>query len=90
MVKLDKNQTGLILGIFMALIHLVWAILVWIIPTLLQNFLDWIFELHALEPIWKLTTMTIFNALLLVIMTFIIGYIAGWIFAWIWNMKAKK
>ncbi len=90
MAKLDKNQTGLILGIFIALIHLVWAILVWIIPAALQSFLDWIFVLHAIEPYWKLTTMTAFNAILLVIMTFIIGYVAGWVFAWVWNMRTKK
>jgi hypothetical protein len=90
MVKLDKNQTGLIVGIFLALIHLIWAILVWVMPTALQGFLNWIFELHALEPIWKLTTMTIMNAILLVIMTFVIGCITGWVFAWIWNMRAKK
>lgn len=40
MAKLDKNQTGLILGMFISLIHLVWAIFVWIIPGLLQSFLD--------------------------------------------------
>jgi hypothetical protein len=90
MAKLDKNQTGLIVGIFLAIVHLIWAILVWVMPAVLQRFLNWIFELHALEPIWKLTTMTIMNAILLVIMTFVIGYIAGCLFACVWNMRAKK
>jgi len=90
MAKLDKNQAGLMFGVFLALIHLVWAILVFAIPALLQKFLDRIFNLHAIEPILKLTTMTIMNAVLLVIMTFISGYIFGFVFAWVWNMKAKK
>ncbi len=90
MAKLNKNQIGLILGIFIALMHLIWAILVWIIPTYVQSFFNWIFELHAIEPIYNITTMTLLNAIMLVIMTFISGYIFGWVFAWVWNMRAKK
>lgn len=90
MAKLDKNNTGLVFGMFLALLHLLWAVLIWVIPTYLQKFLDWIFKLHALEPIWKITTMTVINAALLVIITFIFGYILGWVFAWIWDWKVKK
>ncbi|MDD5192467.1 MAG: DUF5676 family membrane protein [Candidatus Nanoarchaeia archaeon] len=89
-MKLDKCKIGLIVGIFFAVVHAVWAILVGVIPGVLQNFLDWIFNLHFLEPVWILTSFNLLNAVMLVIITFICGYIIGWVFALIWNCLAKK
>ncbi len=89
-MKLDKNQVGLIVGIFFAVVHAAWALIIAIIPGTLQSFLNWMFELHFLEPIWTITAFNLVNALLLVVMTFVCGYIFGWVFAAIWNQLSKK
>jgi hypothetical protein len=87
---LDKHKLGLSVGLFFAVVHAAWALLVLVIPKILQNFLDWIFNIHFLEPIWRLTSFNLINAIFLIIITFIIGYIFGWVFAWAHNIHHKK
>lgn len=87
---LDKNRFGLAVGLFFAAIHAIWAVVVALIPNQLQAGLDWIFKVHFLEPIWKLTAFNFLNAIFLVIVTFIIGYIFGWLLACLWNWVKKK
>jgi hypothetical protein len=90
--KLNNNQVGLIVGIFFALTHALWAILVALVPVLLQQFLDWMYVLHSLKPIWVITSFDLMNAILLIVMTFVIGYALGWVFAaiWNWSKRSKK
>lgn len=91
MTKLKGHKAALVVGLFMGGIHALWALLVLIMPGALQSFLDWIFNVHFLEPVWVLTSFNFLNALFLVAVTFVIGYLATWLFVWIWNlMKAKK
>jgi len=86
----NKHKLGLIVGSFAALIHAVWAILVALVPDMLQKFLNWIFELHFLSPIYTITSFNAVNAVILVFITFIGGYVVGWVFGWIWGMFGKK
>lgn len=90
--KLNNNKIGLIIGIFFALMHAIWALFVAVMPGLLQQFIDWMFILHSLKPIWVITSFDFINAILLIILTFVIGYVFGWVFAaiWNWNIKSKK
>jgi hypothetical protein len=90
MAKLNKNKTGLVLGIFVALIHAIWAVLVAVIPASLQKLIDWAFLLHSLKPIYVITSFILLNAVFLVVMTFIVGYVLGWVFAAVWNWLVKK
>lgn len=87
---LDKNKTGLIVGLFLAAIHLIWSLGVLLIKSPMQNFLNWIFTLHALQPYWILTSFNFMNMIWLLIVTFIAGYILGWIFAIVANYIHKK
>jgi hypothetical protein len=87
---MNKNKTGLAVGYFFALIHLIWALMVWLMPSQLQSCLNWIFDLHGLEPIWILTSMTLMKAITLIIVTFIIGYIIGWVYAFFHHIHDKK
>lgn len=87
---LNKNKIGLVVGIFLAIVHIVWSLAVLIIPIQLQTFLNWIFVLHALQPYWVITAFNFVNAILLAVMTFIMGYIFGWVFAWCHNLMHKK
>jgi hypothetical protein len=86
---LDKNRAGIIGGLFLAIMHAVWALAVAIIPSTLQGFLDWVFGLHFLEPYFVLTAFNFPNAVLLVILTFVCGYICGWVFAAVCNWIRK-
>jgi len=90
MNKLNKNKIGLMVGAFLAIAHAVWALIVAVIPGALQSFLDWVFNIHFLEPVWVLTTFDLLNAIFLVALTFVCGYICGWVFAWIHNLVDKK
>jgi len=87
MAKLEKNKTGLVLGIFFALLHLAWALLVAIGSA--DAIIKWIMPLHFIGLIVPITTFSIVNALILVIAAFIGGYISGWVFAWLWNIIKK-
>ena len=89
-MKIDKNKAGLSLGVFFASVHLIWAILIAIIPSLMQSFIDWIMALHFLGISITVQAFNIFNAVLLVIFTFIVGYVFGWLFGFFWNWIVKK
>ncbi len=86
---MNRNKTGLIVGFFLAAVHVIWALLVAIIPGKLQNFLDWVFELHSLQPYWVITAFNFLNALFLVVVTFVFGYLYGYLFALIWNWISR-
>ena len=90
MAKLNKNKVGLVLGIFVALLHAFWALLIGIAPASVQNFLDWIFPLHFLNNVYTVTSFNFGYMLLLVIMAFVSGYVCGWVFAGISNWFSKK
>jgi len=78
-----KNQTGLVVGLFMAIVHAIWSLAVAIIPTALSDFLNWILRLHHMQFAFTITPFVFGKALLLVVMTFVIGWIFGSILGWL-------
>ncbi len=86
---LNKNRVGLAFGVFLAIVHAVWALLIAVVPVQFQKFLNWLFLVHALEPYWMLTQFVFLNAVLLVAVTFVFGYIFGYLFAAIFDMMHK-
>jgi len=89
-MKLNKNKVALALGLFVGLVHLVWAILVLLIPGSLQAFLNWIYGVHFLNNPFFITGFNLVNAIFLVLATFAVGYVYGWVFAEVWNWVQKK
>ena len=87
---LKSKQLGLAFGCFLAIIHLVWALSIAIIKQPMQNFLNWIFEIHMIQPYWILTQFSLMNTIWLVIITFVFGYILGWLLAVLWNKFGVK
>ncbi|MEK6906381.1 MAG: DUF5676 family membrane protein [Nanoarchaeota archaeon] len=87
---LNQNKFGLVIGCFFAVLHAVWALSVAIMKDTMQNFFNWIFNLHFLEPIWILTGFNLKDAILLIVVTFVVGFIVGWIFAGLYNLLSKK
>lgn len=74
-----KNKLALTLGFFFAAVHSVWVLLIAYMPVQLQAFLNWVFRLHGIEPYWTITFVTLWGAISLIILTFIVGYIIGWV-----------
>lgn len=84
MHQVKVHKIGLVTGGLMAIFHAIWALLVlfgWAKPLM-----DWILGLHFLSFEYSVDPFTIGNALLLVIVTGIIGYIGGVILGWLWNV----
>lgn len=88
MKELDVNKTALVVGSFMGLMHLLWALVV--LLGFAQTWLDFIFSLHFLNNPYTVTGFDLMRALMLVLVTFIVGYAGGFIFAYVWNMLLKK
>ena len=86
MAKLNANQVGLTLGLFAALVHLVWLIAV---AIGVQKLIDWVLLLHSIKLDLVLTNVVLLNAVLLIIVAFIGGYVVGAVFALIWNYAGK-
>jgi len=86
--KLDGNRTGLVVGFFMAGVHLVWSLTV--LAGMAQKYMDWMFSLHMMTNPITVTTFGWGTALMLIVVTFVVGYILGWIFTWAHNSVHKK
>lgn len=88
MQKLNKNEVGLVLGAVTALAHLVWLILVG--AGLAQGLLDWILDLHRIEPVFTVMPFAWGQAILLLIVTAVVGYVVGWVLAAVWNSLRRS
>lgn len=88
MEKLNKAKTGLVLGLFMAVVHAAWAFLVGL--GVAQGLLDWATKMHMMENPYIVFNFNLGTAIGLVVMTFVAGYVFGWIFAALWNSLRKS
>jgi len=85
---LDEKKTALSFGCFMAVMHAIWSAMVFI--GIAQWWLDWIFGLHFIKPVYSITAFSIITALTLVIVTFAVGAVFGFVFAKVWNWAGKQ
>jgi hypothetical protein len=88
--KISKNRAGLAVGLFVALVHAIWALIIWIAPKAMQDYLDWIFPMHFLTNVFSITAFNLTYALTLVLMAFVGGYVFGWLYAVIWDWLVLK
>ncbi|MEK7130007.1 MAG: hypothetical protein AAB803_03220 [Patescibacteria group bacterium] len=86
--KLNERSTGLIVGAFVGLVHLLWAVLV--ATGYAQGWVDWIFALHFVENPIMVTEFAMDKAVMLVGVTAAVGFAGGYVFAWLWNTLGKK
>ena len=86
----NKNKAGLVGGIFLGAVHLIWALLIAITPSGMQKLIDWILGLHFIDMDITIMPFKFLNALILVIITFVVGYAAGFALAWLCNLVKKK
>ncbi len=88
MGKLNKNQVGLTLGIFGAVAHFAWSILV--LSGFAKVLLDWILGLHFLNISYTMQSFSFVKMILLMIVAFVSWYVYGYVFAAFWNWISKK
>ena len=82
--EINANKLGLVLGIFFALVHFLWILLV--VSGFAKQFLDYALSLHFMGEVYSIGAFNIGIAAMLLIFTFVSGYILGFVFAWIWNV----
>ncbi len=87
-MKLNEHKTALTLGAFAGVVHIFWSLLVAV--GLAQTFIDWAHWLHFVNNPLKIRQFDIATALMLVVITSLIGYAVGFVFANVWNFLHKK
>lgn len=86
-MKLKASRVGLVLGLFIAGLHLLWSIIVaigW--GQMLMNFISWF---HMLSSQQQVAPFDLTAAFFMVLITFAVGYVIGWIFSTLWNKLYK-
>ncbi len=84
---LNKSKTAMAVGVFVALMHAAWAVVVGL--GLGQKLVNWAMTLHFMYYPVKVLEFNGSNAVMLVIATFVGGYVFGWVFAAVWNKFRK-
>lgn len=87
-LKLDPQKTGLGLGSLFGLMHLLWSLMVAI--GFAQGLMDWIYSIHFLNNPFRVGVFDVMTALILIVITSIVGFVIGWVFATLWNYWQKK
>lgn len=82
-MQVNKNKLGLVIGSYAAIVHLVWVILVAL--GLAQPLVNFIIRLHFIDFPHKIASFDFVNAVLLIVIAFIVGYVGGFIIGIIWN-----
>jgi hypothetical protein len=88
MNRIRPHSLGLAFGIFLALWHAFWSVLVWLGAA--QWLLDFIFRLHMITPPYKVEAFSFGTAIALVLITAPIGYVTGFVIGVIWNRCAVR
>jgi len=83
-----KYSLALTLGVFLSVAHIAWLFLVAIGAA--KPFMDWALALHHVQLSYSIMPFDIVNAVILVVMTFVVGYVAGWIISALWGGCCKR
>lgn len=87
-MKVNPHKLGMVVGIFGGSWHTLWSILVAF--GVAKPLLDWLLSLHFLSLTFSVQEFNLATAVILIIVTSVIGYILGYFLAWIWNWVVKK
>lgn len=80
-MKLNKRyqRWALMGGLFLSLVHLLWLLCIAVSQKGMQWFVDWIMELHHLQTKITVLPFSLGKAVILVVLTFVVGYALGWL-----------
>ena len=88
MNRVHPHSLGLAFGIFLPFWHVVWSLMV--LLGVAQKFMNFIFKVHMISPAYKVLAFSWGYALLLIVVTAVIGYAFGWVLGFIWNRYVAK
>jgi hypothetical protein len=79
----NPNKVGLVIGALTGGWHLLWSLL--IVLGCAQPILDFIFWAHMIKPVYFVKPFDPTAAVVLIVITSVVGYIFGFLGAVIWN-----
>lgn len=85
---IDPTSAGLCLGTLTGACHLMWSLLVAV--GWAQPLINFVFKLHFIEPVYRVTPFELGSATLLVVITTLSGFAFGYIFAQLWNGTSRR
>ncbi|MEK7089729.1 MAG: hypothetical protein AAB920_02840 [Patescibacteria group bacterium] len=84
MNKLNAHKVGLVFGGLFGITHTALALMV--LTGMAKGLMDWIFSLHFLVFQYEIAPFSFANAIVLIIITSLVGYVMGCVFGWLWNL----
>ncbi len=84
---IHPHKFGLALGALAGVWHIGWSLLVFL--GIAQDFLNFMFEMHFLKPVYKVAAFDIGTAIILIIVTSALGYLVGFVGIILWNILRK-
>jgi hypothetical protein len=88
MKKTFPYSLGMTVGAVVGLIHIVWSLLV--AAGKAQAWVNWVAKLHFIDPPAHVNTFDLGTAILLVIVTSLIGFIVGYVFGVVWTRMRQS
>ena len=82
--KMNVLKTGVALGIVFGVWHLCWSVLVAL--NLAQPFIDFVFWMHFIKPVYVIEPFEPLRAAVLLLITSCIGFSFGVLFSLTWNI----
>ena len=86
-MKFDAKIVGLYTGLLFAIWHAIWALLVlfgWANPLL-----NFVFGLHFLTNPFVIKPFSLTNALMLIVLVFVVWFVLGYLATLVWNKMQK-
>lgn len=87
-MKLKPMAVAMYTGLFVAGLHLVWSLMVFL--GVGQLYLDWILGLHFINNPFMVVPFNFSVMIMLLVVTFSVGFILGWVGTHCWNKMSKK
>ncbi len=88
MTKTNPNKVGLVVGALIGGWHLLWSLLV--LLGWAQPIIDFIFWAHMIKPVYFIKPFDPVAAVVLIVITAVIGYLFGFFGAIIWNRLHRQ
>ena len=77
----------MVLGAVAGIAHLVWSVLV--AAGVAQSWVDFVLRLHFVEPFYFVGDFSSGTAIVLILVTSLVGYFFGWVIGTVWNRVYK-
>lgn len=84
---MSSNKAGIVVAVLVAGWHAIWSVLV--LAGWAQPFIDFIFWLHFIKPVYVIEPFSLGRALGLIGLAAVAGYAIGASFAVLWNRMQK-